>query len=89
MKILGEWSHEDLRCTAMIMNGRYILKIESGLLEQTYKFRDGQFDSLESLKSKITSTFYMECRQAFVMMNSNQVSIFSSAEDDFSFPDII
>ena len=73
----------------MIMNGRYILKVESGLLEQTYKFRDGQFDSLEELKSKITTVFNKGCREAFSTMQSNKESGFLSADDNFSFPDII
>ncbi len=89
MRILGEWTYEELRCTAMIMSGRYILKIESGLLEQTYKFRDGQFTSLDELKSKLTSKFYSLSYNAFSLMKQNSASFIINDDEEIKFPDII
>ncbi len=89
MRILGEWTYEKLRCTAMVMSGRYILKIESGLLEQTYKFRDGQFTSLDELKSKLTSEFYSQSYDAFSLMKQNSAAFITNDDEEIEFPDII
>ncbi len=53
MRIIGEIDHPVLKITAFKSNNRLSLKFESGLYEQTYKFREGEgpenFADLEQL----------------------------------------
>lgn len=88
MRILDEWAYEELRCTAMIMNGRHILKVENNLLEVTYKFRDSQISSLQELKSKLDEDFYSQSRQVLKMMNKTRFHLLNDSEEEV-FPTII
>ena len=89
MRIVSEWTQEDLRVTVFHMNGRYSIKLEQGLLEQTYKFRDGTFDSVEALKNAMTDDFYNKSRSIFNSMKENEVSSEVKQDDDQGFDEII
>jgi hypothetical protein len=41
MRIIGEFDAGQIKVTVFKMNERISLKMETGLMEQTYKFRDG------------------------------------------------
>lgn len=88
MRIVDEWTTDDIRCTVMIMNGRYSLKVEKDLLEQTYKFRDGQIESLEHLRSMLTDNFYQDCKRSFSHMDISRAGLLPDAPDE-SFPELI
>ena len=88
MRIVDEWTTDEIRCTVMMMNGRYSLKMEKNLLEQTFKFRDGQIDSVEQLKSLLTPNFYSECNKGFIRMGLGRASILPDQEEE-SFPQIV
>lgn len=88
MRIVDEWTKHDIRVTVFHMNGRYSIKLEKDLLEQTYKFRDGQFEQLDDLKMKLNDAFYSECDLRFEQMNSSRLNLIS-AEEDFEFDKII
>lgn len=89
MRIVEEWSHETMRLTVMIMNGRYSLKVEDNLLEQTYKFRDGQITDLNHLKSLINEEFYNDCKSSFLKMNENRIQLFRSKDAEEQFIELI
>ena len=74
MRIVSEWTTDDIRVTIFHMNGRYSIKLEKDLLEQVYKFRDGQFDSLEQIKEYTDESFYSRCQSIFNTMKENQSS---------------
>ena len=42
MRIVGEIAHPRLKITIFRNDGRFSVKFEQGLLEQTYKFRDDE-----------------------------------------------
>jgi len=71
------------------MTGRYVLKLEDTLLEQTFKFRDGQVTDLDHLRNILTDQFYDECISRFNNMRSSQDALFSAEEDTFEFDEII
>jgi hypothetical protein len=45
MRIVGEIPHPDCRITLLSWNNRYLIKLEQGFLEQTFKIN--QFDLIQ------------------------------------------
>lgn len=88
MRIVDEWNHDKMKVTVMIMNGRYSVKLEQNLLEQTYKFRDEQISSVEQLKEKMTEDFYLNCLTQFRQMAVNRTQLLPEADLE-NFPTII
>ncbi len=89
MRVIEEWSHEDMRLQVFVMNGRYSLKVEAYLLEQVYKFRDGQIQDLPHLKSLLDETFYEACKKRFIHMDLTRASLFKNETDVPAFEEII
>jgi len=89
MRIVDEWNHSDIKVTAFHMNGKYSLKFERHLLEQWYKFRDGQIESLGQLKSLLSDEFYQKIVQNFSEMDNNRIELFKKIEDSYDFDTII
>ena len=89
MRIVDEWTEQDMRVTVLIMNGRYSLKLEKNLLEQTYKFRDGQIEDLAQLKSSLSEEFYKGCSNQFIHMNLTRTKLFKSNNSEELFVEII
>jgi hypothetical protein len=68
MRIVGEIPHPDCKITLFSWNNRYLIKLESGLLEQTFKI--DQFDIDEaSLPTLVNATFVQEALHRFDEMN--------------------
>ncbi len=58
MRIIGNIKHPDLKITVFKMDNRLSVKLESGLYEQTYKFRSGEgVDSLENVEALLDQDF--------------------------------
>jgi hypothetical protein len=58
MRIVGEIEHPRLKITIFKNDGKFSLKFESGLLEQTYKFRDDdRLASVDDVKRLVDNTF--------------------------------
>ena len=58
MRIVGEIEHPRLKITVFKNDGKFSLKFESGLLEQTYKFRDDdRLASVDDVKKLVDTTF--------------------------------
>ena len=73
MRIVGEIPHPDCKITVLSWNNRYLIKIEQGLLEQTYKIN--QFDVFQEadLTRLLDSTFVSECLSRFEDMHKSLV----------------
>ena len=89
MRIISEWTYKSLRVSVLHMNGRYVLKLEDTLLEQTYKFRDGQVDNVDQLRNLTTEEFYEGCLKRFEDMRIAQDALFNSTDESFEFDVII
>jgi hypothetical protein len=59
MRVVGEISHPECKITIFHWNNRYLLKLESGLLEQTFKIEEYDLTSEDDLK-KITSERFIK-----------------------------
>lgn len=58
MRIIGEIEHPILKITVFQMDNKLSVKFESGLYEQTYKFRSGEgLDSMEDLRRVLDGPF--------------------------------
>lgn len=90
MRIISEWTYKHLRISILEMNGRYIIKVEDKIFEQTYKLRDGQVKDLNHLKSLLKAEFYDKCIMLFGEMQNNLGGALHSDEDEsFEFEVII
>jgi len=89
MRIVDEWSEQDMKVTIFHFNEKFSIKVEKNLLEQIFKFRQGQFSHGNQIKTSLTEEFYNECQTSFAKMNANRASLFKIKEDDFEFPEII
>ena len=58
MRIVGSIPHPRLKITVFKMNDRLSVKLESGLYEQTYKFRQGSgVDRFEDIQTLLAPGF--------------------------------
>ena len=58
MRIVGEIEHPRLKITVFKNDGKFSIKFESGLLEQTYKFRDDdRLATVEDVKKVVDAPF--------------------------------
>lgn len=75
MRIVDEWNMGHLKLTLFVMNERFSLKIERDILEQWYKFRDGQVKSSSDLKALLDKGFYDKVNSIFDSMFENRSNI--------------
>lgn len=89
MRIVDEWTEGNLRVTVFNMNSRFSIKIEKGLIEQTYKFRDNQFQNIADLKAALTDSFYRDCNNQFISMDLLRAQLIPEDSEPDNFPEII
>lgn len=78
MRIIGYIEHPTMKITVFKMDDKRAVKFETGLLEQTYKFRafDG-FSSLEDIQKYIDAAFITAVETNFAGMNDIKKTAFS------------
>ena len=89
MRIVYEWSHGETKVTLFHMNGRYSLKLEKDILEQWYKFREGQIEDARDLERVLKDSFYNKANDIFREMSYNRSSLLEKKADDSDFDTII
>ncbi|HVK59973.1 MAG TPA: hypothetical protein VM432_00425 [Bdellovibrionales bacterium] len=57
MRTLGEIRHPECKISLFSWNGKYLVKFEQGLFEQTYKFEHLEFENETEFRSHLTSEF--------------------------------
>lgn len=83
MRIVSEWNNKDIKATAFVMNERYSVKFEKDLLEQWYKFRDGQIENPNQIQNLFNETFYLKLNLIFSDMHNNRLLLnFAQADED-------
>ncbi|MEL7123268.1 MAG: hypothetical protein AAFO07_27720 [Bacteroidota bacterium] len=92
MRIIGYIKHPVLKITVFQMDNRLSVKLETGLYEQTYKFRQGgMINTLEDVKKIITEEFTQavldQVEEMHQIKNTALKRMHSEKED--SFDDII
>lgn len=71
MRILAEIPHEKCRISIFHMNQKYILKLEQGAYEQTYKVSEMDVANLEEVKALLDEAFLDVCLQRFETMRTD------------------
>jgi hypothetical protein len=57
MRVVGEIPHPHCKITIFQWNNRYLIKLEYGLLEQTYKIPEFDLTSEEEVKALVSGPF--------------------------------
>lgn len=93
MRIIGHIEHPILKITVFKMENRISVKFESGLYEQTYKFRDGEgIESFEEVERVLDAKFQAQVLQLFSQMHELKNQAFSrnmQLEEEEEFDHII
>ena len=93
MRIIGYIEHPTLKITVFQMDDKLSLKFESGLYEQTYKFRaSNEINSLEHLKTLVDAAFIEKVMSDLTQMHRTKMeamSRFLPEERENEFEEII
>jgi len=57
MRVVTEIAHPELKITIFHWNNRYLIKLEAGLFEQTYKIHEYDIDSEEEVVKLVNDEF--------------------------------
>lgn len=71
MRIIGEIPHPDCRITLFHWNNRYIIKLEKGYLEQTFKIDQFDLSSENDLQVLVNEEFIREAVIRFEAMEQS------------------
>jgi len=92
MRLLANIPHPILRISIFTNDNRFTLKFESGLYEQTYKFRDGDgFDSVDAIINLVTESFCNDVLNLLNLQHKMKLNHISKniSENEPEFPVII
>lgn len=65
MRVVGEIPHPNLKITIFNWNNRYLIKLETGAMEQTFKISEFDITSEEDLKQIVDVEFLQEAEARF------------------------
>ena len=71
MRIVGEIPHDVCKITLFSWNNRYLIKLESGLLEQTYKVNQFDITTEADLYKIVDEPFIEEALKRFQDMDNS------------------
>jgi hypothetical protein len=71
VRVVGEIPHPSCKITILAWNNRYLLKLEQGLLEQTYKINEYDLSGEEDLKAIVDESFVQNALTLFGQMSDN------------------
>lgn len=92
MRIVGDIPHPSLKITIFLHDSKYAVKFESGLYEQTYKFRSGdQIQSVEDIKGLVDTELLNEVQQELQNMHVRKLAAIArkTEEQEEDFEEII
>jgi hypothetical protein len=68
MRIVKEIPHDRYRIQVHLYNGKYILKIELGQYEQSYKINELDISSVDDIEKMLSEEFLQNCLKRFLTM---------------------
>ena len=71
MRVIADIPHEACKITVFAWNGKYIIKLEKGLLEQTYKIDEYELGGAEDIKKLLDEPFMQQVMERFNGMGSD------------------
>jgi hypothetical protein len=82
MRIVKEIPHERYRIQLHNYNGKYILKIELGQYEQSYKINELDITDTNDIDKMITDEFLENCLGRFLTMRKDWEKAFNHLSDN-------
>jgi hypothetical protein len=77
MRIIAELPHPEFKISILFMNNRYLVKIEQGSLEQTYKIADVDLlDGVNSVFEILDEEFLKSVSTRFIEMRTDWFATF-------------
>jgi hypothetical protein len=73
MRLVREVSHPFCKITIYSWNNRYLIKVEQGLLEQTYKINETELTSEAELDEILDNEFINRALTIFQQMSGNLI----------------
>ena len=71
MRVVGEIPHSDCKITIFSWNNRYLIKLEQGLLEQTFKVNEFDISGESEIYRIVDQPFIQEALQRFAEMSQS------------------
>lgn len=70
MRVVAEIPHNNLKITVFAWNGKYLLKLEKGMYEQTYKISEMDVIGDDDIKTLATDPVFVNSAiERFIEMN--------------------
>lgn len=82
MRLVKEVPHERYKIQIFQYNGKYILKIELGQFEQTYKIGETDVNGVEDFEKLITPLILSNALKRFVDMRSDWSQAFNEKNNE-------
>ena len=76
MRLIKEIPHERYRISVHNYNAKYLVKIELGQFEQTFKIGETDVQSLDDLEGMLTPQLLSNCLHRFIQMREDWESAF-------------
>lgn len=71
MRIVADIPHEACKITVFSWNGKYLIKFEQSMLEQTYKINEYDVINENDIKKLLDDAFMKQILQGFGQMRQN------------------
>jgi hypothetical protein len=68
MRVVGEIAHPEIKITIFHWNNRYLIKLEAGFFEQTFKVQEYDVSSEEDVRKIVSDDFIKEAIERFNLM---------------------
>ncbi len=68
MRVIGEIAHPEIKITIFHWNNRYLIKLEAGPFEQTFKIEEYDLTSEEDVKKIVSEEFIKQAIGRFSEM---------------------
>ena len=82
MRIIGYIDHPRLKITIFKMDNKFSVKFESGLYEQTYKFRDGEgIEGANDIRDLVDEAFLEKVETELQRMHRIRLQALSRREE--------
>ncbi|MES2799657.1 MAG: hypothetical protein V4638_06545 [Bacteroidota bacterium] len=77
MRLVKDIPHERYKIQLFHYNSKYILKIELGQYEQTFKINDLEISDMNEIDNMLTSEFLSNCLHRFISMRTDWETAFT------------
>ncbi|MCY7350808.1 MAG: hypothetical protein LH606_09075 [Cytophagaceae bacterium] len=81
MRVIGDIPNPNCKITLYGWNGKYIVKIEQGPLEQTYKISEMDVAGEDDVRDMLNETFLEKVLKRFALMQTDWEKAMEEVED--------